>query len=82
MELAACGDRLVDVGLAAGDGGLAEVFDRVEEGVAGLLAEDFAEQHAEGADVAAQRSFFELAGGRLEFGQALGPVGRGPEGRH
>ena len=72
----------VGVGLAAGDGGAAEVFDGVVEGVAGLLAEDFAEEHAEGADVAAEGSFFELAGGGLEFGEALGPVGWGPEGRH
>ncbi len=62
-----------------GDGGLAKFFDRVEDRVAGLLAQDFAEQHAERADVAAQRGFLELAGGRLQFGEALGPVGRGPK---
>ena len=56
-----------------GDGGLAEFFDALKDGQAGLLAEDFAEQHAERADVAAQRNFLELAGGRLEFGQSLRP---------
>jgi hypothetical protein len=50
-----------------GDGGLAEFFDGFEDGHARLLAQDFAEQHAEGADVAAQRRFLELASGRLEF---------------
>ena len=70
----ACG-----INFAIGDGGLAELFDGFEDGDAGLLAEDFSEQHAQRADVAAQGSFLELAGGRLEFGQALRPVGRGPE---
>jgi hypothetical protein len=55
------------VGFAAGDGGAAESFDGFVEGVAGLLAEDAAEERAEGADVAAERSFFELAGGGLKF---------------
>jgi hypothetical protein len=64
------------VGFASGDGGAAEVFDGGVEGVAGLLAEDLAEEHAERAHVAAERSFFELAGGSLKFGEALGPVGR------
>ena len=66
-------------GFAAGDGGLAQFFDGFEDGHAGLLAQDLAEQHAERADVAAQRSFLELAGGRLQFGQALRPVGGRPE---
>ena len=70
------------VGFAAGDGGAAEGFDGGVEGVAGLLAEDFAEEHAEGADIAAKGRFLEVAGGGLEFGEALGPVGRSPEGRH
>ncbi len=35
------------------DGGLAQLFDGFEDGDAGLLAEDFAEQHAERANVAA-----------------------------
>ena len=80
----ACGRGCVagGVGLAAGDGGAAELFDGGVEGVAGLFAEDLAEQHAEGADVAAERSFFELAGGGLEFGEALRPVRRSPERRH
>jgi hypothetical protein len=49
-------------GFAAGDGGAAEVFYGVEEGGAGLLAEDLAEQRAERADVAAERRFLEFAG--------------------
>ncbi len=72
----------VGVGLATGDGGAAEGLDGVVECSAGLLAEDFAEEHAEGTDVAAEGSFFELSGGGLEFGEALGPVCWGPEGRH
>ncbi len=59
--------------------GLAQLLDGLEDWRAGLLAENFAEQHAERTDVAAQRSFLELAGGRLKFGQALRPVGRRPE---
>ena len=67
------------VDLAVGDGGLAEFFDGLVDRHAGLFAEDFAEQHAERADVAAQRSFLKLAGGRLQFREALRPVGWGPE---
>ena len=82
VACAAAAASLCGVGFAAGDGGAAEGFDGVVEGLAGLLAEDFAEQHAERADVAAEGSFFELAGGGLEFGEALGPVGWGPERGH
>jgi hypothetical protein len=63
------------VSFATGDGGAAKVFDGGIEGVAGLLAEDFAEEHAEGADITAEGSFFELAGRGLEFCEAFGPVG-------
>jgi hypothetical protein len=69
-------------GLAAGDGDSAKGFDGVEDGRAGLLAENLAEEHAEGADVAAEWGFFEVAGGGFEFGEALGPVLGGPEGLH
>ena len=79
---AGCGGVGFGVGFATGDGGAAEVFDGRVEGVAGLLAQDFAEEHAEGTDVATEGSFFELSGGGLEFGETLGPIGRGPEGRH
>jgi hypothetical protein len=65
-----------------GDGGLAKLFDGLKNGHAGLLAQDFAEQHAKRTDVAAERRFLELAGGRLEFSEALGPVGRRPERGH
>jgi hypothetical protein len=65
-----------------GDGGLAKLFDGLEDGDAGLLAQDFAEQHAKRTDVAAERRFLELAGGRLQFRQALRPVWRRPERGH
>ena len=68
--------------LAIGDGSLAKLFDSLEDGIAGLLAEDIAEQHAERANIAAQRRFLELAGGRLEFSETLRPVGRRPERGH
>ena len=38
---------------------------------AGLLAQNIAQQHAQRAHIAAQRSFFQLAGLRLELGQPL-----------
>jgi hypothetical protein len=40
-------------GLAAGDCGAAKGFNGVVERLAGLLAENFAEKHAERADIAA-----------------------------
>ena len=73
---------LLSFGLAAGDGGAAKGFDGVVERVARLLAENFAEKHAERADVAAKRSFFQLAGRGLQLGEALRPVGWAPEGGH
>ncbi len=73
----------VGVGIfAAKDGGLAESLDRLVDTGGGLLAEDLAEQGAEGADVAAERCGFEVAGGGEEFGEAVGPGGRIPQGRH
>jgi hypothetical protein len=69
-------------GFAAGDGGSAKLFYGFEDGRAGLLAQNFAEQHAKRANVAAQRSFLKLAGGGLEFGEALWPVGGRPERGH
>ena len=66
-------------GFAAGDSGLAQLLDRLEDRQARLLAQHLAQQHAERAHVAAQRHFLELAGGRLQLGQALRPVGSGPE---
>ena len=62
------------LGVAAADGALAQGFDVREELVAGLLAQHLAEQRAERAHVAAQRRFLEVAGVRLEFGQALRPA--------
>jgi len=70
------------LGFAAADGALAEFFDFGIEVFAGLFAEDFAEEDAEGADVAAEGGFFEVAGASFEFGEAGGPVFRFPERRH
>ena len=68
--------------LATGDCSAPQGLDGFVEGIAGLLAEDLAEKHAERSDVAAKRSLFEFARGGLEFGKALGPVGWGPQRRH
>ena len=76
------GFGVVPIGLAAGDGGAAKCLDGIVDGFAGLLAENTAEERAERADVAAEGSFFELAGGGLEFGKALRPVGGRPQRRH
>jgi hypothetical protein len=67
---------------AAGDGGAAQGFDGFVERVAGLFAENFAEEHAKRSDVAAKRRFLELAGRVLEFGETVRPVGWCPQGRH
>jgi hypothetical protein len=67
--------------VAGADGGLAECLDFGKERGAGLLAQNFTEQGAEEADIAAQRGFFFVAGAGLEFAEAVGPVRRFPEGR-
>ena len=86
--------RLADPGECRGGGGgrlirlrggrwtAAKGFDGVEEGGAGLLAEDLAEQRAERADVAAEGCGFELGRAGFELGEAIGPAGGGPKGRH
>ena len=60
--------------IATANGSLAQGFDVREEVFAGLLAQHFAEERAEGAHVAAQGRFFQVAGARFEFGQALRPA--------
>jgi hypothetical protein len=50
-------------GFAVGDRGLAKLFDGFEDGHAGLLAQNFAEQHAERTDIAAERDLFQVASG-------------------
>lgn len=70
------------VGFAAGDGGAAQVFDGLVEGQPSLLAQDLAQQNAEGTHVAAQRSFLQIAGGGLKLSQSLLPVGWGPKRGH
>jgi hypothetical protein len=62
------------LGVTAPDGSLAQRFDMGKEIIAGLFAQDFAEQSAQRAHIAAQGSFFEVAGLRLELGEALRPV--------
>src|SRR6185312_4370541 len=64
---------------AARDGRAAKRLDGVVESVTGLFAEHAAKQRAERADVAAQRSFLEIAGRRLKFRKALRPVGGCPQ---
>ncbi len=68
--------------LTATDGGLTELFDFFVELFPGLLAENAAQQKAQGAHVAAQRRFLQIAGAGFEFGQALSPALGFPEGRH
>ena len=72
----------VGVGFAAGDGGAAQVLDGLVERQARLLAQDFAQQRAKRAHVAAQGSFLQLAGGGLKLGQSLRSVGWGPKRGH
>jgi hypothetical protein len=50
--------------------------------LAGLLAQDLAQKHAEGAHIAPQRRFFDVALSRLKFGQAQGPAFRFPKQSH
>ena len=71
----------IGFGFAAGDGGAAQAFDGVEDGVAGLFTEDLSEECAERADVAAQRGLLGIACAGFKLGQALRPVGWGPKGR-
>ena len=71
-----------ELGLAAGDAGAAEGFDLFEELVAGLLAENLAEQSAEGANVAAQRRLLGVEVARFELGEAVGPAFGGPQRGH
>ncbi len=69
-------------GIAAADGALAQRFDVREQVFAGLLAQHFAQQHAERAHIAAQGSFFQVAGLSFKFGQPLRPAFGVPEERH
>ncbi len=72
----ACGGFEIagELGLAARDAGAAKGFHRVEKLVAGLLAENLAEQRAERADVAAQRRLFGVEVAGFELGEAVGPA--------
>jgi hypothetical protein len=62
------------LGITTADGALTQGFDVSEQVVAGLLAEDLAKEDAEGTDIATQRGFFQVAGLRFEFGEAMRPA--------
>jgi hypothetical protein len=77
-----CRATLRSLRLATGDCSASQCLDGFVEGIAGLLAQDLAEKHAERSDIAAKRSLLQFARGGLEFGEALAPVGWSPQGRH
>ncbi len=58
-------DVVIEIRPRATAKGAAQVLDRLVEWQARLLAQDFAQQRAERAHVAAQRSFLQLACGGL-----------------
>jgi hypothetical protein len=68
--------------LAACDRGSAKRFDGIVKWVAGLFAKDFAEEHAQRADISTQRRFLKFAGRGLKLGKTLGPVSWSPQRRH
>ena len=55
-------------GFTASNGALAELLHLGKQFVAGLLAQDFAEQHTQRTHITAQGSFFQLARLSLQFG--------------
>ena len=67
---------------AAANGDLAQFFHFGKELFVGLLTQDLAQQHAQGAHIAPQRRFFNVALTRLKFGQTQGPAFRFPEQSH
>ena len=62
------------LGIAPANGALAQRFNVVKQIFSGLFAQYLAEQRAERANIAAQRSLFQVAGLRFEFGEALRPA--------
>ncbi len=74
--------RAFGLRLTAANRGQPQLFDFLKQRIAGLLAQDLAQQHAERANIAAQRRFFQVSRARLKFGKALGPAIRLPEGWH
>ena len=71
---AASSSAAAGFGVAAADGALAQRFHVGKQVVAGLLAQHLAQQRAERAHIAAQRSFFQVAGLRFQLGQPLRPA--------
>jgi hypothetical protein len=67
---------------AAADRDLAQLFHFGEELIARLLAQNLAEKHAQGTNVAPQRRLFDVARAGFEFSQAKGPILRFPEQSH
>ena len=67
---------------AAADGDLPQLFHFGEQRLAGLLAQNLAQQHAEGTNVAPQRRLFDVSGAGFQFSQAKRPVLRFPEQTH
>src|SRR5271155_1712630 len=61
-------------GVAPSDGALAQRLNVGEQVVPGLLTQHIAEQRAERTHVAAQRSFFQVAGLGFKFSQSLRPT--------
>ena len=72
----------VGLGIAAANGSLAQRFNVLKQVVAGLLAQHFAQQHAQRTHVAAQGCFFQVAGLSFKFGQPLRPAFRVPQKSH
>ncbi len=76
------GDVAGGLRFAAANGGLAELFDMSVEALAFLLPQHIAEQHAEGANIAAQGSFLQIADAGFQFSETSGPVFRLPKRWH
>jgi hypothetical protein len=60
--------------IAAANGALPQRFHMLIKIVAGLLAQNFAKQGAEGPHIAAQGSFLEVAGACFKLGEPLRPA--------
>ncbi len=70
------------LGFAAADGNLPQLFHLGKKRLAGLLAQNLAEQHAQRANVAPQGRLFDVARARFEFSQAKRPILRFPKQSH
>ena len=75
-------DRVFGQCFATADGGETKLFDLLKEFNTSLLAQNLAEQHAEGTDVAAKGGFLQVSRALFEFRKALGPAFGLPERWH